>query len=38
MAERLHANFHHNFMDKEIFEAHREEALKLVEKLRRYAS
>jgi hypothetical protein len=38
MAERLHANFHHNFMDKEIFEAHREEVLKLVEKLKRYAS
>ncbi|AET33743.1 PaREP1 family protein [Pyrobaculum ferrireducens] len=31
MAERLHANLRHNFMDKEIFEAHREEALKLVD-------
>lgn len=38
MAERLHANLYHSFMDKEIFEAHREEALKLVEKLKRYAT
>lgn len=24
MAERLHANFHHNFMEKEEFDAHRQ--------------
>lgn len=35
MAERLHANFYHNFMDKEEFDLHREAVLKLVEKLKK---
>ncbi len=35
LAERLHANFYHNFMRRESFELHREAVLKLVEKLRR---
>ncbi|ABW01142.1 PaREP1 family protein [Caldivirga maquilingensis] len=34
MAERLHANFYHNFMSKEGFEAHREAVLNLVNRLR----
>jgi len=34
MAERLHANFYHNFMGKRQFDLHREAVLKLVEKLR----
>lgn len=36
MAERLHANFYHNFLDKETFDRPREDALALIEKLRRY--
>jgi len=37
MVERLHANFYHNnFLDKETFDRHREDALALIEKLRRY--
>jgi len=36
MAERPHANFYHNFLDKETFDRHREDALALIEKLRRY--
>jgi uncharacterized protein (UPF0332 family) len=34
MAERLHANFYHNFMSKETFELHRDYVLKLINKLR----
>jgi len=34
MAERLHANFYHNFMGKRQFDLHREAVLKLVEKLK----
>ncbi len=34
MAERLHANFYHNFMGKEEFEVHRQAALELIERLR----
>ena len=33
-AERLHANFYHGFLSRPSFEAHREDALKLVGKLR----
>jgi len=36
MAERLHANFYHNFLDKETFDRHREDTLALIEKLRQY--
>ncbi|RFA99367.1 PaREP1 family protein, partial [Pyrobaculum aerophilum] len=36
LAERLHANFYHNFMGKESFELHRDAVLKLVEKLKRF--
>jgi len=36
LAERLHANFYHNFMKRESFEKHREGVLKLIEMLRRY--
>jgi len=36
MAERLHANFYHNFLDKETFYRHQEDASALIEKLRRY--
>jgi len=32
--ERLHANCYHNFLTKVNFEARREDALKLVQKLR----
>ena len=32
--ERLHANYYHNFLTKVNFEAHREDALKLMRKLR----
>ncbi|RLE54893.1 MAG: PaREP1/PaREP8 domain-contain protein [Thermoprotei archaeon] len=35
-AERLHANFYHGFLRKFGFEIHREDVLKLVEKLRNY--
>ena len=31
--ERLHANYYHNFLTKVNFEAHREDTLKLVQKL-----
>ena len=34
--ETLHANFHHNFLTRRTFEYHREDALKLVGKLRRH--
>ncbi len=33
-AERLHANFYHNFMTKDEYELHREYVLKLINKLR----
>ncbi len=36
MAEGLHANFYHNFLDRETFDRHREDALTLIEKLRQY--
>jgi len=32
--ERLHTNYHHNFLTKVNFKAHREDALKLVQRLR----
>jgi len=32
--ERLHANYYHNFLTKVNFEAHREDSLKLVRRLR----
>ena len=32
--ERLYANYYHNFLTKVNFEAHREDALKLMRKLR----
>ena len=35
LAERLHANFYHNFMRREGFDLHREAVLKLAERLRR---
>lgn len=34
-AERLHANFYHNFLTKINFEAHRDDALDLIEKLKK---
>lgn len=36
MAEGLHANFYHNFMERAEFDLHREAVLKLLEKLRRF--
>jgi uncharacterized protein (UPF0332 family) len=36
MAERLHTNFYHNFMDKEDFEKHGDCALKLINKLKEF--
>ncbi|MCG2879877.1 MAG: PaREP1 family protein [Vulcanisaeta sp.] len=36
MAERLHANFYHNFMSKEAFELHRDYVLKLINKLKEF--
>jgi hypothetical protein len=33
-AERLHANYYHNFLSPLNFEAHREQTLKLIEKLK----
>ena len=36
MAERLHANFYHNFMRVESFRVHREAVLKLLERLRQF--
>lgn len=38
MAEGLHANFYHNFMDREEFELHREAVLNLVKRLRGLAA
>ncbi len=32
--ERLHANYYHNFLTKVNFEAHREDALKLIQRLK----
>jgi hypothetical protein len=32
--ERLHANYYHNFLTKVNFEAHREDTLKLIQKLK----
>jgi len=37
-AERLHANYHHGFLKKIEFEVHREDVLKLVQKLKNYIS
>ncbi len=34
VAERLHANFYHNFMDRKAFEVHRQVVLELLEKLK----
>ncbi|MGC8543681.1 MAG: PaREP1 family protein, partial [Vulcanisaeta sp.] len=34
VAERLHANFYHNFMTKEEYELSREYVLKLISKLK----
>ena len=34
LAERLHANFYHNFISKDQFDLHREEVLKLIKKLK----
>ncbi len=36
LAERLHTNFYRGFMSEKSFKAHRSNAKKLVEKLRRY--
>ncbi|WP_054842448.1 PaREP1 family protein [Vulcanisaeta distributa] len=36
MAEGLHANFYHNFMDREEFEVHREAVFELIGKLREF--
>ena len=38
LAERLHANFYHNFLEKKSFEVHRREVLKLIEKLKKLAT
>ncbi|MHA1595222.1 MAG: PaREP1 family protein [Candidatus Baldrarchaeia archaeon] len=35
-AEALHANFYHNFMSRLSFDAHREDLLKLVRKIKEY--
>ena len=35
-AETLHANFYHGFLGKESFNAHREDVIKLIMKLRTY--
>ena len=35
-AETLHANHHHNFLGKTSYDAHREDALRLIERLKRY--
>lgn len=35
LAERLHANFYHNFVERRSFEVHRREVLKLVERLKK---
>ena len=34
VVERLHANFYHSFMDKKVFEVHRQVVLRLIEKLK----
>jgi len=36
IAEILHANFFHNFLTRRTFEIHREDALKLIDKLRKF--
>jgi PaREP1/PaREP8 domain containing family protein len=36
LAERLHANFYHNFISPEGFELHREAVLLLIDKLKRF--
>ena len=36
--EALHANFYHGFLGRESFDAHREDAIKLIMKLRTYLS
>ncbi|WP_054857102.1 PaREP1 family protein [Vulcanisaeta sp. JCM 16159] len=36
MVKRLQANFYHNFMDREEFEAHRETVFELIGKLREF--
>ena len=38
IAEKLHANFYHNFLKKASFDRHREGALRLVEMLKRLAA
>ncbi len=38
LAERLHANFYHNFLEKKSFEVHRREVLRLIEKLKMLAT
>ncbi|RFA98302.1 PaREP1 family protein [Pyrobaculum aerophilum] len=35
LAERLHANFYHNFMERKSFDVHRREVLRLIEKLKK---
>ena len=35
-AERLHANYYHGFLSRESFELHRQDALRLIKKLREY--
>jgi hypothetical protein len=35
-AETLHANYYHNFLGKTSYDAHREDALRLIERLKRY--
>jgi len=34
--ERLHANYHHSFLSKESFELHRQDALRLIKKLKEH--
>jgi len=36
MAEGLHANFYHNFMDPEVFEEHRRDVIRLVQLLKQF--
>ena len=38
LAERLHANFYRNLMEREGFDLHKEAVLKLVEKLRAFVA
>jgi hypothetical protein len=35
-AETLHANYYHNFLGKTSYDAHREDALRLIERLKKY--